>query len=175
MAPHIDRKNLQKKTLHSGQVLKIEADVKGEPAPVVTWKLKDKVLQSADRLKIENEDNKTNFSILKVKRADAGTYTVFAKNDSGTDQVDVEIEVLGTVTFWERGNFYTTGFTHCTFAFLFSQAEQTERAVGSVRSDRKRMQIEMGKARRRWRRSDRPLRDRKDGRRLRQMGALRRK
>lgn len=95
MAPHIDRKNLQKKVLHSGQVLKIEADVKGEPAPVIVWKLKDKVLQSADRLKIENEDNKTNFSILKVRRSDAGTYTVTAKNDSGTDQVDVEIEVLG--------------------------------------------------------------------------------
>lgn len=97
VAPHIDRKNLQKKVLHSGQVLKIEADVKGEPAPVITWKLADKVLQTTDRLKIENEDHKTNFAIQKVKRSDAGTYTVIAKNDSGTDQVDLEIEVLGTV------------------------------------------------------------------------------
>lgn len=94
MAPHIDRKNLQKKIIRSGQTLKIEADIKGEPPPVVTWKLKDSPLKSTEKIKIDNEDYKTSFTILKMKRADAGTYTVFAKNDSGTDQVDVEIEVL---------------------------------------------------------------------------------
>lgn len=46
------------------------------------------------RLKIENEDYKTTFIITKVKRADTGVYTVTAKNNSGTDQVDVEISVL---------------------------------------------------------------------------------
>jgi len=46
------------------------------------------------RLKIENEDYKTTFIITKVKREDTGVYTVTAKNNSGTDQVDVEISVL---------------------------------------------------------------------------------
>jgi len=45
-------------------------------------------------LKIENEDYKTTFIITKVKRSDTGVYTVTAKNNSGTDQVDVEISVL---------------------------------------------------------------------------------
>jgi len=45
-------------------------------------------------LKIENEDYKTTFIITKVKREDTGVYTVTAKNNSGTDQVDVEISVL---------------------------------------------------------------------------------
>lgn len=52
MAPHIDRKNLQKKIIRSGQTLKIEADVKGEPPPKVVWALKDKTLSSADRFVI---------------------------------------------------------------------------------------------------------------------------
>lgn len=94
LAPHIDRKNLQKKVLRSGQLLHIEADVKGEPAPVVTWTYKEKVLKTQDRLKIENEDYKTTFILQKVKRSDCGVYTVTAKNASGTDTVDVELSIL---------------------------------------------------------------------------------
>ncbi|XP_011700590.1 PREDICTED: twitchin isoform X1 [Wasmannia auropunctata] len=94
LAPHIDRKNLHKKVMRIGQMLRLEADIKGEPPPVVTWKLKDTVLKSMDRLKIENEDYHTMFIINKLQRSDAGTYTVIAKNDSGTDQVDIELQVL---------------------------------------------------------------------------------
>lgn len=100
VAPRIDRKNLHKKVMRVGQLLRIEADVQGEPPPLVTWKLKDAVLKSMDRLKIENEDYHTTFIISKLQRSDTGTYTVVAKNDSGTDQVDVEILV--------RLNIYTT-------------------------------------------------------------------
>lgn len=94
LAPRIDRKNLAKKILRSGQMLRIDADVAGEPAPDVTWLLGTVLLKSTDRMKIENEDYKTTFIFQKVKRSDRGTYTVTAKNDSGTDSVDVEIEVL---------------------------------------------------------------------------------
>lgn len=93
VAPHIDRKNLQKKVMRIGQMLRLEADIKGEPPPVVTWKLKDAILKSMDRLKIENEDYHTMFILNKLQRSDTGTYTVIAKNDSGTDQVDVELQV----------------------------------------------------------------------------------
>ncbi|KAJ9593823.1 hypothetical protein L9F63_027533 [Diploptera punctata] len=75
-------------------MLRIEADVKGEPPPTITWLLKEKPLKSQDRLKIENEDYKTTFIFTKVKRSDTGTYTVTAKNASGTDQVELEISVL---------------------------------------------------------------------------------
>ncbi|GLH11531.1 Titin, partial [Gryllus bimaculatus] len=94
LAPRIDRKNLQKKIIHSGQMLRIEADVQGEPAPKITWTLKDQVLKSHERLKIENEDYKTTFILQKAKRTDTGIYIVTAKNDSGTDQVEVDITVL---------------------------------------------------------------------------------
>lgn len=98
VAPRIDRKNLQKKVMRVGQMLRIEADVEGEPAPVVTWKLKDATLKNLDRLKIENEDYHTTFILTKIQRCDTGTYTVIAKNDSGTDQVEVEIQVRIRIT-----------------------------------------------------------------------------
>lgn len=94
LAPRIDRKNLQKKILRSGQMMRIDADIKGEPAPTVVWTYEGQVLKSGERLKIENEDYKTTFIFQKVRRADKGIYTVTAKNDSGTDTVDVEVEVL---------------------------------------------------------------------------------
>ena len=93
MAPHIDRKNLQQKVMRIGQLLRMEADVKGEPAPIVTWKLKNLVLKTQDRLKIENEDYHTTFTLSKLQRSDAGIYVVTAKNDSGTDEVEVELQV----------------------------------------------------------------------------------
>lgn len=94
LKPHIDRKNLQKKVLRSGQMLHMEAAVKGEPPATVTWTYNGSVLKTTDRIKIENEEYKTTFIMPKVKRSDKGVYIVTAKNDSGTDTVEVELEVL---------------------------------------------------------------------------------
>lgn len=94
MAPKIDRKNLQKKVLRVGQLLRMEADVKGEPPPTITWTLNGQVLRNTDRLKIENEDYKTTFILQKVQRSDTATYVVSAKNDSGLDTVEVEVQVI---------------------------------------------------------------------------------
>lgn len=94
LAPHIDRKNLLKKVLRAGQLLRMDADVKGEPAPSIEWSYKNEILRTQDRLKIENEDYKTSFILQKVQRSDCGTYTVTAKNSSGVDTVHVELEVL---------------------------------------------------------------------------------
>lgn len=94
MAPRIDRKNLQKKTLRSGQLIRMEADVKGEPAPTIVWTYQEKTLKTLDRLKIENEEYKTTFILQKVKRSDTGLYIVTARNDSGVDTVEVELIVI---------------------------------------------------------------------------------
>uniref|UniRef100_A0AAG5CTD6 Twitchin n=1 Tax=Anopheles atroparvus TaxID=41427 RepID=A0AAG5CTD6_ANOAO len=95
-APKIDRKNLDKKVLRSGQLLNVEADVTGEPAPKVTWEFKGKLVDGKedDRIKLDNEDYKTNLVIRNLKRADAGIYKITAKNDSGTDTVDLELVVM---------------------------------------------------------------------------------
>lgn len=94
LAPRIDRKNLQKKIVRSGQLLRVDADVKGEPAPKITWTKNTVTLRTAGRLVIENEDYKTTFIMQKVKREDRGTFVVTAVNDSGTDTVEMELEVL---------------------------------------------------------------------------------
>ncbi|XP_058467261.1 twitchin isoform X5 [Malaya genurostris] len=96
LAPRIDRKNLDKKILRSGQLLNVEADVTGEPAPKVTWELSGKLIlgRDEDRVRVDNEDYKTNLIIRNLKRADSGIYKVTAKNDSGTDTVEMELVVL---------------------------------------------------------------------------------
>lgn len=45
-------------------------------------------------MKIENKDYHTSFALLKCTRADTGKYVVTAKNDSGTDSVEIEIDVV---------------------------------------------------------------------------------
>lgn len=72
----------------------MDADVKGEPEPVITWTFKGETLKSAGRLQIDNKDYHTTFSIDKMTRADAGKYVVTAKNDSGVDTVEIEVEVV---------------------------------------------------------------------------------
>lgn len=94
LAPRIDRKNMVKQVVRSGQLLRIEADVSGEPAPDVSWFLKDVKLVTYDRIVVDNEPNRTTFIIKNAKRSDTGMYRVFAKNDSGSDQVEVEVTVL---------------------------------------------------------------------------------
>lgn len=94
LKPHIDRKNLQKKIMRSGQMLHMDAAVKAEPPAKIVWTYNGAEIKSSDQIKIDNEDYKTTFIMPKVKRADRGTYIVTAKNDSGSDTVEVELEVL---------------------------------------------------------------------------------
>ncbi|KRF85408.1 twitchin isoform X27 [Drosophila virilis] len=94
LKPHIDRKNLQKKIMRSGQMLHMDAAVKAEPPAKITWTYNGAEIKTSDKIKIENEEYKTTFIMPKVRRADKGTYIVTAKNDSGVDTVDVELEVL---------------------------------------------------------------------------------
>lgn len=94
LAPHIDRRTLNKQVIRSGQTLRLEAEVQGEPAPQVTWFRKEEQLVTYERLTITNEPYRTCFVITKAKRSDTAVYRVFAKNESGTDQVEIEVNVL---------------------------------------------------------------------------------
>ncbi|KAI5639981.1 immunoglobulin i-set domain-containing protein [Phthorimaea operculella] len=94
LAPKIDRKDLQKRRIKIGETLKFEADVKGEPEPAITWSFNSKEIRPQERLKIENKDYHTSFALQKCTREDKGTYVVLAKNDSGTDSVEIEVAVV---------------------------------------------------------------------------------
>jgi hypothetical protein len=49
VAPYIDRKNLGAKRMKSGEMLRLEVDVKGEPPPTITWAFKDVKLTTKDK------------------------------------------------------------------------------------------------------------------------------
>ncbi|GBN20312.1 Twitchin, partial [Araneus ventricosus] len=95
LAPRIDRTNLGNLVIKAGNVVKLDADVKGEPPPKITWAFKGEQLVNGEKVKIDNEEYHTLFILSKTKRSDTGKYTVTAVNSAGKDEVEVEITVLG--------------------------------------------------------------------------------
>lgn len=74
-------------------------DVAGEPAPQLTWIGRDgKPIASSDRIKIENKDYHTNFTLSNPQRSDMGPYKLKATNSNGSDEETVELIVLAPPT-----------------------------------------------------------------------------
>lgn len=94
MAPRIDRKSLGRKTIRSGITFKNETTVTGEPDPSIKWSFKGEPIKN-DRLTIQSEEHLTTMILRKAKRSDTGIYTIFAKNDSGTDEAELDLIVIG--------------------------------------------------------------------------------
>ncbi|GAU87381.1 hypothetical protein RvY_00244-2 [Ramazzottius varieornatus] len=99
LKPRIDRKNLKPITIKAGEAFAFECDVQGEPPPEKTWSLEPakkgvKGGPVGSRANVTNEDYKTKIAVKRAERADAGTYTITAKNDSGVDSATVEVVVL---------------------------------------------------------------------------------
>lgn len=100
MKPHIDRTNLRNLTVKVGQAVNFDVNVIGEPPPKVTWELVGKgELQSDDNYRVDNIDYNTKFYIMRATRKESGVYKIKATNDSGTDEAEVEINVLGKNAF----------------------------------------------------------------------------
>ena len=99
LAPHIDRANLKPIKIRAGKPVKFDADVKGEPEPIIEWNLGDQKLRSdGDHIKIENTPYHTQFMLVNSVRADSGVYKIFARNEHGTDEALVEITVTSKPT-----------------------------------------------------------------------------
>lgn len=70
--------------------------IKGEPSPTVEWsKGKWAKLKPSERYNIFKDENTLEnvLEIKKIKKKDAGTYTVSASNEHGTEQVPVTLIV----------------------------------------------------------------------------------
>lgn len=93
LAPKIDRRNLRNITLSSGTALKLDANITGEPAPKVEWKLSNYHLQSGKNVTIETPDYYTKLVIRPTQRSDSGEYLVTATNTSGKDSVLVNVVI----------------------------------------------------------------------------------
>lgn len=98
LAPIIDRTNLKNIKIRSGQPVKFDVDVKGEPEPTIEWSFKDDKIKSNDNYKIENEPYHTLFMLVNSKRAHTGVYRILARNEHGTDEAEVEITVTSKPT-----------------------------------------------------------------------------
>lgn len=95
LPPKIDRKNLRAIKIKVGEPFNYDVNVSGEPAPDVTWKLKDRIVTERATLTITNKPYNTKFDCEKAERKDAGTYHIIATNKWGEDMADVEVKVVG--------------------------------------------------------------------------------
>jgi predicted phage tail protein len=92
--PLINREKLNPIKIRAGAAIKFDVDVKGEPAPTIKWSVGIQELTPSSTCKIENEDYNTKLTITETTRKNTGTYKIFAQNDSGTDEAEVEVIIM---------------------------------------------------------------------------------
>ena len=80
--------------IRSGQFVKFDVDVKGEPAPTLQWFFAGSPLEAKDRIKIDSSEHNTKLSIGDTIRKDTGVYTLVAENSVGQDEATVEVSIL---------------------------------------------------------------------------------
>lgn len=98
--PRIDRTNFKSVIIKAGRTHKWSVDVSGEPPPETRWIWRDNIpLTSTERIKIENVEYRTDFTIVSAMRKDTGKYTLIAENANGKDEETVELTVLGKSKF----------------------------------------------------------------------------
>lgn len=94
--PRIERETFKSVIIKAGRTHKWSVDISGEPPPEVKWVWRDNIaLTNSERIKIENVDYHTDFTLTNCARRDTGRYTLIAENASGKDQETVELTVLG--------------------------------------------------------------------------------
>uniref|UniRef100_T1GCH3 Twitchin n=1 Tax=Megaselia scalaris TaxID=36166 RepID=T1GCH3_MEGSC len=93
LPPKIDRRNLRDLTISSGNSIKFDANIIGEPAPKVEWKYCGMPLRNSDKITIETPDYFTKLVVRPACRADSGEYLVIATNSSGQDSVTINVNV----------------------------------------------------------------------------------
>lgn len=74
--------------------MKYDVDVKGEPAPTITWYHVNNELKSEDNIEIVNVDYNTKITINNTVRKNTGVYKIKAVNEHGSDEAEVEVTVL---------------------------------------------------------------------------------
>ena len=90
VTPTITTSSKSEVTVVEGNVLYLVCQAQGLPAPSVTWKKNNKVLQT--------NINKTDFIIDDTSEKDAGKYECEASNSEGTVSYTVEVTIKGKVT-----------------------------------------------------------------------------
>ena len=90
VTPTIIKSSKSEVTVVDGNVLYLACETEGFPAPSVTWKKSNKMLQT--------NINKTDFIIDDASEKDAGKYECEASNSVGTVSYTVEVTIKGKET-----------------------------------------------------------------------------
>lgn len=107
MRPRIDRTNFKSVVIKAGRTHKWSVDVTGEPPPETKWVWRDNIaLTNTERIKIENVDYHTDFTVINAMRKDTGKYTLIAENANGKDEETVELTVLGKFNYVKEISLY---------------------------------------------------------------------
>lgn len=84
--------------IRAGKPIKYDVNVRGEPAPTITWYQNDQELKPdevSSNCEIKNVPYNTKISIIDTLRKHTGTYKIRAVNEHGEDEATVEVNVLG--------------------------------------------------------------------------------
>lgn len=92
--PSINREKMKPIKVRAGQTVKFDVDVKGEPAPTLTWFFKEKEITPSGQARLDNEDYNTKLTLLDTSRKDTGIYKLKAENINGVDEAEVEVIIL---------------------------------------------------------------------------------
>ncbi len=96
MKPKIDRDMFHQIKIKAGEIVDFDVNVEGEPPPKILWFLNGEPLTSSDRTNVDNsKDYNTKLRTIDSGRVDSGMYKIVASNDSGKDEAEVEVIVLG--------------------------------------------------------------------------------
>lgn len=91
--PVIDLKLSGTQTVKAGESVRMEAALRGKPAPEVKWK-KDKAVGDNPRISFETGSDFSKFLLTKSRRTDTGKYVITATNSAGTFTAYANVNVL---------------------------------------------------------------------------------
>lgn len=91
--PVIDLKLAGVVTVLAGESVRMEANLRGKPQPVVKW-VKDKAVGDNPRISTETGTDYSKFLLTKSKRSDTGKYIITATNSAGTFTAYANVNVL---------------------------------------------------------------------------------
>lgn len=96
-SPKIDRKNIRTYNFKAGELIFLDINVTGEPAPEISWSQNGKIVYPTSDSRIENIPYNTKYINSNPLRKDTGLYKIVAHNLYGQDQVEFEINIISKI------------------------------------------------------------------------------
>jgi len=97
-AIQVEQKLMNQK-LKVGSQWSVVANLKGYPAPTITWMKNDAVIKSNSEITIVNKESQSIITINSTKRSCTGKYTIKVENNYGSDQVEINLRIFGEYNF----------------------------------------------------------------------------